>query len=366
MTSQAKPGRPLTPIAIQAEDRATLERWLARRKTAAGLAQRARIVLDCAAGLDNKAVARRERVSAQTVGKWRSRFLLRGVEGLSDAPRSGAPRRHGDDEIERVLTLTLEQKPRDATHWSTRSMAAVSGLSHTQVGRIWRAFGLQPHRSETFKLSTDPWFIEKVRDIVGLYLSPPEKALVLCVDEKPQVQALNRTQPVLPMRPGQIERRSHDYIRHGTTTLFAALNAATGKVIGECHARHRAVEFLKFLSTIERNVPEGLEVHLIMDNYGTRKTAQIKRWLARRPRFKVHFTPTSGSWLSLVERWFALLMQKQIKRGVHRSVRELEGALKDFIAATNKSPKPFVWTKSADEILESIARFCKRTSVTGH
>ena len=368
MTSKTKPrrGRPLIPMNLPAADRATLERWLARRKTAAGLALRARIIVACAEGLGHKAVARRERVSPHTVGKWRGRYLAHGLEGLYDAARSGAPRKLGDDAIERVVVMTLERKPADATHWSTRSMARASGMSAASVHRVWRAFSLQPHRSESFKLSSDPFFIEKVRDIVGLYLNPPEKALVLCVDEKPQVQALNRTQPVLPMRPGQIERRSHDYIRHGTTTLFAALNAASGKVIGECHARHRAVEFRKFLDTIERNVPTELDIHLIMDNYGTHKTALIKSWLAKRPRFTVHFTPTSGSWLSLVERWFALVMQKQIKRGVHRSVHELQQALMNFITLTNQSPKPFVWVKTADEILESLARYCQRISGTGH
>lgn len=368
MNTHATPrrGRPLQAMALSAEDRATLNRFLARRKTAAGLALRARIVLGCAEGLDNKAVARRERVNVQTVGKWRGRFLAGGVDALSDAPRPGAPRRHGDDQIEKVVTMTLEKTPRDATHWSTRSMAAACGMSHTQVANIWRAFGLKPHRSETFKLSTDPFFVEKVRDIAGLYLNPPDRALVLCVDEKPQVQALNRTQPVLPMRPGQIERRTHDYIRHGTTTLFAALNGANGKVIGECRQRHRSVEFRDFLDTIEANVPPDLDIHLIMDNYGTHQTALIKNWLAKRPRFKAHFTPTGGSWLSLVERWFALLKQKQLKRGVHKSTEALRRALRDFIALTNESPKPFVWTKTADEILASLGRYCLRISVTGH
>ena len=305
-------------------------------------------------------------ITKQTVGKWRSRFLERRLDGLLDEPRPGTPRKVGDEEVERVLTLTLESTPRDATHWSTRSLAAEAGLSRSTVSRIWRAFALQPHRSETFKLSKDPLFVEKVRDIAGLYLNPPDRALVLCVDEKSQIQALDRTQPLLPMRPGQIERRTHDYKRHGTTSLFAALDVKTGKVIGELHRRHRSAEFRRFLDTIDQNVPACLDVHLIMDNYGTHKTAVIRNWLAKRPRFHVHFTPTSASWINLVERWFAALTEKQIRRGTHRSLRELETAIKRYLAVTNESPRPFVWSKTADEILDSIARFCKRTSETGH
>jgi transposase len=268
--------------------------------------------------------------------------------------------------VERVLAMTLESLPRDATHWSTRSLAKQCGLSRSTVSRIWRAFALQPHRTETFKLSKDPLFIEKVRDIVGLYMNPPDRALVLCVDEKSQIQALDRTQPLLPMRPGQAERRSHDYKRHGTTSLFAALDVKTGTVIGACHRRHRSVEFRKFLDTIEQAVPSSLDIHLILDNYGTHKTAAIRSWLAKRPRFHVHFTPTSASWINLVERWFAALTEKQIRRGVHRSVHQLEAAIKNYLALTNASPKPFIWTKTADEILTSVARFCQRTSETGH
>jgi len=293
-------------------------------------------------------------------------FLVRRVDGLLDEPRPGAPRQIGDEEIEAVVTRTLESTPRDATHWSTRSMAEASGLSHMTVKRIWSAFGLKPHRVDTFKLSTDPLFVDKVRDIVGLYLAPPDRALVLCVDEKSQIQALDRTQPVLPMRPGQAERRSHDYKRHGTTTLFAALDTESGKVIGECHRRHRSIEFRKFLDTIDQSVPAELGVHMIMDNYGTHKTLLIRRWLARRSRFHVHFTPTSASWINMVERFFALLTDKQIRRGVHRSTRMLEKAIRDYLDLHNQSPKPFCWTKSADEILSSVARFCQRTSVTGH
>jgi len=288
------------------------------------------------------------------------------VDGLLDEPRPGGPRRVGDAAVERVIVKTLESKPRDATQWSTRSMAQATGLSQSTISRIWRAFALQPHRSETFKLSTDPLFVDKVRDVVGLYLNPPEKALVLAVDEKSQIQALDRSQPLLPMRPGQAERRTHDYVRHGTTSLFAALDVASGRVIGQLHRRHRSIEFAKFLDTIAANVPRHLDVHLILDNYGTHKTPRIRRWLLRHPRFHLHFTPTGASWLNLVERWFAMLTQKQIKRGVHRSTRELETAIRNYLAMHNEDPKPFVWTKTADEILESVARFCKRITDSGH
>lgn len=323
-------------------------------------------MLACAEGRDNTDVAEALGVTYQTVGKWRQRFIDRRVEGLLDEPRPGGPRRIGDTAIERVIVKTLESKPRDATQWSTRSMAQATGLSQSTISRIWRAFALQPHRSETFKLSTDPLFVDKVRDVVGLYLNPPEKALVLAVDEKSQIQALDRSQPLLPMRPGQAERRTHDYVRHGTTSLFAALDVASGRVIGQLHRRHRSIEFAKFLDTIDANVPPQLDVHLILDNYGTHKTPRIRRWLLRHPRFHLHFTPTGASWLNLVERWFAMLTQKQIKRGVHRSTRELETAIRNFLAVHNEDPKPFVWTKTADEILESVARFCKRISDSGH
>jgi transposase len=359
-------GRPVAELVLTAEEKSALERWSRRPKSAQALAQRSRIVLGCAAGQSNTAVAQKLGITKQTVGKWRSRFLERRLEGLLDEPRPGTPRKVGDEEVERVLTLTLESTPRDATHWSTRSLAAESGLSRSTVSRIWRAFALQPHRSETFKLSKDPLFVEKVRDIAGLYLNPPDRALVLCVDEKSQIQALDRTQPLLPMRPGQVERRTHDYKRHGTTSLFAALDVKTGKIIGEFHRRHRSAEFRKFLDTIDQNVPSRLDVHLVMDNYGTHKTAAIRNWLAKRPRFHVHFTPTSASWINLVERWFAALTEKQIRRGTHRSVRELETAIKRYLALTNESPKPFVWSKTADEILASISRFCQRTLETAH
>ncbi len=303
-------GRPMPPLILHDMERETLERWVRRPKTAQALALRARMILACAEGRSNTAVGADLGVSDATVGKWRSRFLEQRLDGLTDEPRSGRPRAVTDDDVERVITLTLETTPKDATHWSTRSMAQRSGLSHNTISRIWRAFGLQPHRTETFKLSADPFFIEKVRDIVGLYLDPPDRALVLCVDEKSQIQALDRTRPLLPMRPGPAERRTHDYLRHGTTSLFAALDAKTGKVIGQCHRRHRAVEFRKFLDTIEAEVPLDLDVHLIVDNYATHETALIRNWLAKRPRFHLHFTPTSASWLNLVERWFGMLTEK--------------------------------------------------------
>jgi transposase len=356
----------MPPLTLTVEEHDTLERWARRRTTAQALALRARMVLASAAGKTNTAIARETRVKKQTVGKWRARFLARRLDGLLDEPRPGAPRKITDADVEQVVTLTLESVPRDATHWSTRSMAAKVGLSQTAISRIWRAFGLQPHRSETFKLSKDPLFIEKVRDIVGLYLDPPDQALVLCVDEKSQIQALDRTQPLLPMRPGQVERRTHDYVRHGTTSLFAALEVTSGKIIGECHRRHRAIEFRKFLDRIDGEVPTDLAVHLILDNYGTHKAPPIRRWLARHPRFHVHFTPTGASWMNLVERWFATLTEKQIRRGAHRSTRELEAAITQYLAVTNAQPKPFVWTKTADEILASVTRFCHRISNSGH
>jgi transposase len=330
------------------------------------LAQRARIILACAEGKTNTAVAAELGITKQMVGKWRTRFVEQRLDGLLDEPRPGAPRQISDADVERVITLTLETKPDDATHWSTRSLASKSGMSQSAVSRIWRAFALQPHRTETFKLSKDPLFIEKVRDIVGLYMSPPDKALVLCVDEKSEVQALDRTAPLLPMRPGQIERRTHDYRRNGTTSLFAALDAATGKVIGSCQQQHRSVDFIKFLNQIDAAVPQDLDVHLILDNYATHKTPGVHRWLAKRPRYQLHFTPTSASWLNLVERWFAALTEKQIRRGVFRSTRELEDAIMRYLESSNQDPKPFIWTKTADQILASIARFCKRISNSGH
>jgi transposase len=347
-------------------ERTTLDQWSRRPKTAQALAQRARIVLGCAAGETHTALGRRLQLTKQTVGKWRARFLALRLDGLLDEPRPGAPRTISDADVERVLTRTLESTPVDATHWSTRSMAATCGLSRSTIHRIWRAFALQPHRTETFKLSKDPLFIDKVRDIVALYLNPPDRALVLCADEKSQIQALDRSQPLLPMRPGQVERRTHDYVRHGTTTLFAALDAKSGTIIHDLHRRQRAIEFRQFLDTIEAAVPIALEIHLIVDNYGTHKAPRIRRWLARHPRVHLHFTPTGASWLNLVERWFGLLTEKQIKRGVHRSTRALETAIRQYIDHTNTHPKPFVWTKTADDILASVAQFCNRISGTGH
>jgi transposase len=306
-------------------------------------------------------VARRLRLSPTTVCKWRARFVRNRLEGLYDEPRPGAPRRIGDDQIEQVIIRTLETKPAGAAQWSVREMAKATGLNRMAINRIWRAFGLQPHRTETFKLSPDPLLIDKVRDIVGLYVNPPEHAVVLCVDEKSQIQALDRTQPLLPMRPGQAERRTHDYERHGTTSLFAALETKTGQVMGRFHRRHRSMEFRKFLDAIEAEVPRGLDIHLIMDNYGTHKTPLVRNWFAKRPRFHVHFTPTYGSWINLVERWFAELTNKQIRRGVHRSVADLEAAIRKFIDAHNETARPYIWTKSADDILGSISRFAQRT-----
>ena len=359
-------GRPIAPLSLAAEERERLEEWARRPKTAQALAQRSRIVLACATGRSNLAVASTMGITHQTVGKWRQRFLERRLDGLLDEPRPGAPRTVTDAQVERVVRVTLESTPADATHWSTRAMAKRCGLSQTMVSRIWRAFGLQPHRVEGFKLSKDPLFIEKLRDIVGLYLHPPERAVVLCVDEKAQVQALDRSQPVLPMRPGQAERRTPDYLRHGTTNLFAALDYKAGTVIGEFHRRHRALEFRSFLETIDTAVPAKFELHLILDNYGTHKTPAIKRWLLRHPRFHLHFTPTSTSWLNLVERWFAALTEKQLRRGAHRSTRELEDAIRHYLELSNRNPKAFIWTKTADQILESLARFCKRISNSGH
>jgi transposase len=318
-------------------------------------------VLLAGEGLENKEICAELGVDPNTVGKWRRRFAERRVDGLLDEPRAGRPREIGDDEIAETIQLTLETTPRGATHWSLRSMARAVGHAPSTIHRIWQAFGLQPHRVESFKLSTDPLFVEKVRDIVGLYMAPPERALVLCVDEKSQIQALDRSQPILPMRPGQPERRSHDYKRHGTLSLFAALDVATGKIIGKCFARHRAREFLKFLREVENNVPLDLDVHLVMDNYSTHKTSAVRRWLARHPRWNVHFTPTSASWLNQVERFFAELTEKQIRRGVHRSTHELERDIRSYIETVNDVPKPFRWIKSADHILASIRRFCLAT-----
>ena len=358
----------LTPLQVTDDERSQLETWVRRPKSSQRLALRARIVLAAAKGHSNTAIAEELDITLPTVGKWRRRFLDDRLDGLADEPRPGTPRSLTDAQIEAAITTTLESKPAHATHWSTRSLAKKLGLSQTAVSRIWRAFGLQPHRADTFKLSSDPFFIEKVRDVVGLYLNPPERAVVLCVDEKSQVQALDRTQPLLPMTPGQAERGTHDYTRHGTTALFAALNVATGEVIGKCHRRHRQQEFVKFLDHIDATMPviDGETIHIVMDNYGTHKTPRVKRWLLRHPRFVIHFTPTSASWLNQVERFFAEITTKRIRRGVFRSVRSLEKAIEDYLAAHNESPKPFTWTASAELILKRVEEHCKRTSNSGH
>lgn len=359
-------GRPTKPIVLSEEERAKLQEWARRPKTAQRLALRARIVLGCAEGMENRRVARQLRITDQTVCKWRERFRRARLEGLADEPRPGAPRRITDAEVEALITRTLETVPAQGTHWSTRTIAQASGLSQSAVSRIWRAFSLQPHRVETFKLSSDPFFVEKVRDIVGLYLNPPERALVLCVDEKSQIQALDRTRPILPLRPGVPARQTHDYVRNGTTSLFAALDVATGKVMASFHHRQRHQEFLRFLERVDAAIPEKLDIHLILDNYGTHKMPKVKRWFARRPRYHLHFTPTSASWLNQVERFFALLTQRRIRRGTFGSVRQLEAAIRDYLTHHNQNAKPFIWTANADSILKKIARFCMRTSDSGH
>lgn len=366
--------RVLAAVDLSETERERLSEWARRPSTAQSLSLRARIILRCADGGSNKAVANDLRIHAVTVSKWRERFLRLRLDGLVDEPRPGAPRTIDDRTVERIVTTTLESKPADATHWSTRDLAKHVGVSRETVRRIWQAFRLQPHRSGTFKVSPDPFLVEKVRDIVGLYLAPPERALVLCVDEKSQIQALDRTQRLLPMQPGRIELRTHDYRRHGTTSLFAALDVATGKVMGMCATRHRSREFLAFLKRIDAHVPSDQAVHLILDNYATHKTPAIKRWLRSHPRFHLHFTPIGGSWLNQVERWFASLTDKALRRSVHRSVTDLVHTIERYIETNNVSPKPFRWVKTADEILSSIARFCarttaahmQRTTVSGH
>jgi transposase len=360
--------RPMAELILTDDESQTLKTWASRPKSTQRLATRSRIVLACAEGLDNKSAAARLRVCTATVGTWRRRFVERRLEGLADEPRPGAPRSISDADVERVVTRTLETKPKAATHWSTRGLAAAEGLSQSSVGRIWRAFGLKPHQTSSFKLSTDPYFVEKVRDIVGLYMSPPERALVLCVDEKSQVQALDRTQPLLPMTLGKGERPTHDYVRNGTTSLFAALNVATGEVIGQCHRRHRHQEFLKFLNELDAKVRRepGVEIHLVLDNYGTHKTAAVKRWFLRHPEYHLHFTPTSGSWLNLVERFFGEITEKRIRRGAFRSVAALEAAIREYLEHHNASPKPFKWTADADLILDRVKKVIERTSDSGH
>jgi transposase len=353
-------------IELSDDERAVLEGFTRRRTSAHGLAQRSRIVLEAADGRTNSEIAERLGVSRPTVTRWRRRFAERGVDGLVDEPRPGRPRTITDEQVEEVVVRTLEATPKDATHWSTRSMAAEVGLTQNAILRIWHAYGLQPHRRENWKLSKDPLFVDKIHDVVGLYLNPPERAVVLCVDEKSQIQALDRTQPILPLRPGTPERVTHDYKRFGTSSLYAALDLATGEVISALHQRHRAIEFKKFLNAIDDQVPDGLDVHLVLDNSSTHKTPQIKRWLASHPRFVLHFTPTSSSWLNLVERWFAELTTKLLQRGAHRSVRELNADIRGWIANWNNDPKPFTWVKRADEILETIADRCKQINPSRH
>jgi transposase len=353
-------------IELSDEERGQLEAWTRRRTSAQALALRSRIVLLAAEGLSNTEIARRLGISRPPVTKWRSRFAEHRLDGLVDEPRPGRPRTVTDEQVEEVIVKTLETTPKDATHWSTRSMASEVGLTQSAVLRIWQAFGLQPHRQDTWKLSKDPQFIDKVRDVVGLYLNPPERAVVLCVDEKSQIQALDRSAPILPMLPGVPERATHDYRRAGTSSLYAALDLATGKVIGALRSRHRAIEFKQFLQTIDREVPDELDIHVVLDNSSTHKTPAIKKWLLAHPRFVLHFTPTSSSWLNLVERWFAELTAKKLRRGAHRSVRALNADIRAWIETWNDDPKPFVWTKTADQILESISRYCNRINESRH
>ena len=361
-------GRPLAALVLSEEEQEVLTRWSRRRKTSQALALRCRIVLACAQGKSNTDVAEEMKVTRPTVGKWRSRFLERRLDGLKDEPRPGAPRTITDAQVEDVVTRTLETKPANATHWATRSMAEATGMSQTAIVRIWKAFGLQPHRTSTFKLSKDPQFIDKVRDVVGLYMNPPERAIVLCVDEKSQVQALDRSQPLLPMTCGSPERHTHDYVRHGTTSLYSALNVATGEVIGKCSRRHRASDFLRFMNEVDKAIPEeeGVELHIVMDNASTHKTDAVKRWFARRPRYHVHFTPTGASWLNQVERFFAEITNKRIRRGAFRSIRALEKAIKDYLEEHNQNPKPFQWTATADLILDKVKAVCERISNSAH
>jgi transposase len=353
-------------IVLTADERAELEGWARRRTSAAGLAMRSRIVLAAADGGTNTDLAEQLGLSITTVRRWRNRFVVDRCDGLLDEPRPGRPRVVGDEQIKKLITATLETTPDNATHWSTRSMAEHLGLSQSMVSRVWRAFGLAPHKQDSWKLSKDPLFVEKVRDVVGLYLAPPERAVVLCIDEKTQIQALNRTQPVFPMLPGTPARASHDYVRHGTSSLYAALDLTTGKVIGSLHSRHRAQEFLAFLKKIDAEVPADLDCHVVLDNASTHKTPTVKRWLTNHPRFVLHFTPTSSSWLNLVERWFAELTTKKLRRGTHTSVRQLNADIRAWIQTWNDNPRPYVWTKTADQILASIGNYCARINDSGH
>jgi transposase len=358
-------GRPLTAVSLTDVERADLERWARGRTVSHLLVVRARIVLACADGKSPTDVAAELGVAVATVSKWKSRFLVGRLPALHDLPRPNIDRKLGDEKVEQLIRTTLQTTPKGQTHWSTRQLATKLGVSQSTVSRVWRAFKLQPHRQSTFTLSTDDFFIEKVRDVVGLYMSPPDNALVMCVDEKSQIQALERRQPVLPMIFGKPQRVTPQYLRHGTTTLFAALDVATGEVIGECYPNHRAVDFRKFLNKLDREVPDDLDVHLIMDNYATHTTPAIKRWLKKHPRFHFHFVPTYSSWLNQVERWFALLTERALKRGVHRSTKELEAAIREFIELHNQDPKPFIWTKTADQIIAAVARHSQRVLALG-
>ena len=360
-------GRPKKQEIVLTDDhRQQLDALASSRSLPHGLARRARIVLLSAQGLANTAIAERLSVSQPTVGKWRGRYLASGLEGLYDEMRPGRPRSIEDEQVAQLVRLTLEGKPRNATHWSVRSMAEEAGLSKSTVQRIWKAFGLQPHRRRTFKLSTDPFFVEKVRDICGLYLNPPDKALVLCVDEKSQIQALERTQPLLPLGLGYAEGVTHDYRRHGTTTLFAALDVANGQVLAQCKKRHRHQEYLQFLRHIEKNTPTDLDIHLIVDNYATHKHIKVKRWLAKRPHWHVHYTPTYSSWLNQVEIWFNTITQRAIRRGSFRSVKQLVEKIETFVQNHNRRTAPFSWTATADSILQKVRRLCECLSGTQH
>lgn len=359
-------GRPRRDVVLTEDERETLERWARRPKSAQALAMRCRIVLACADGGNDVEVGERLGLNRNTVGKWRNRFIDRRLDGLHDEPRPGKPRTISDDDVEAVIVKTLETKPANATHWSTRSMAEATGMSQSAISRIWRAFGLKPHLVDSFKLSPDPLFVDKVHDIVGLYLNPPDAAVVMCVDEKTQVQALDRTAPILPMIPGTPERQTHDYRRNGTTNLYAALNVASGRVITAMTSRHRAVEFIKFLNTIDGEVPAHLDVHLVVDNVSTHKTEAVHRWLLRHPRFTFHFTPTYSSWLNLVERWFAELTNKWLRRNTHRSVRDLTASIRTWVADWNDNPRPFVWHKTSEQILDSLATYCRRITDSDH
>lgn len=352
-------GRPTMKIELSSDERKELERWTRKSTIGQSIAQRARIILLCDDGLNNTQIAKQEGIGMHTVGRWRRRFAQHRLQGLADAPRSGAPRTITDEQVQEVISKTLESTPSNATHWSTRKMAKQTGLSHDSIQRIWKAFGLQPHRSESFQLSTDPFFVEKVRDVIGLYMSPPENAVVFSVDEKSQIQALERSQPVLPMRPGAPEKQTHEYYRHGTTTLFAALEVATGKVLGKCYPRHTQNEFIEFLKNIEKNTPKDKHIHIILDNYATHKTQKVKRWLQRRPHWHLHFIPTHSSWLNQVERFFGKITMDMIRRGVFRSVAELRKAIVNYLEENNKEPKPFTWTATADQVFEKIRTFCK-------